>query len=127
MSSPKLQSLLVALVAEGRVSINEARSINLEFEAASTPPEGYVLRPVEPTPGLLMSMALRGDHALGCPGYYDQEMFKAGGHVSHQRTLEVAISEARKQHQEVVGAGLYSPEKEAGYAAMLAARPEVKP
>lgn len=88
---------------------------------------GYVLVPVEPTPGLLMSMAIRGDHALGCPGYYDQEMFKAAGHVSHHRTLEVAISEARKQHEEVVGAGFYSPEREAGYAAMLSARPEVKP
>lgn len=92
-----------------------------------TPPEGYVLVSVEPTPGLLMSMAIRGDHALGCPGYYDQEMFKANGHVSHQRTLEVAISEARKQHEEVVGAGFYSPEREAGYVAMLAARPEVSP
>lgn len=90
-------------------------------------PDGFVLVPVEPTPGLLMSMAIRGDHALGCPGYYDQEMFTAGGHVGHQRILEVAISEARKQHEEVVGTGFYTPEKEAGYAAMLAARPEVKP
>lgn len=94
--------------------------------AALTPPEGYVLVPVEPTPGLLMSMAIRSDHALGCPGYYDQEMFTAGGHVGHQRILEVAISEARKQHEEVVGTGFYTPEREAGYAAMLAARPEVK-
>lgn len=89
-------------------------------------PDGYVLVPVEPTPGLLMSMAIRRDHALGCPGYYDLDMFTAGGHVGHQRILEVAISEARKQHEEVVGTGFYSAEKEAGYAAMLSARPEVK-
>jgi len=49
MSSPKLQALMLDLLAEGRISINEARSINLEIEAASTPPEGYVLVPVEPT------------------------------------------------------------------------------
>ncbi|WP_414608464.1 hypothetical protein [Stenotrophomonas pavanii] len=97
------------------------------LRAALTPPEGYVLVPVEPTPGLLMSMAIRSDHALGCPGYYDQEMFTAGGHVGHQRILEVAISEARKQHEEVVGTGFYTPEKEAAYVAMLAVRPEVKP
>ncbi|MCO7494753.1 hypothetical protein [Stenotrophomonas maltophilia] len=90
------------------------------------PPTGYVLVPVEPTPGLLMSMAIRRDHALGCPGYYDLDMFTAGGHVGHQRILEAVISEARKQHEEVVGAGFYSPDKEASYAAMLAARPEVK-
>lgn len=93
--------------------------------AALTAPEGYVLVPVKPTPGLLMSMAMRADHALGCPGYYDQQMFKIDDHVSHHRMLEVALAEARKQHEEVVGAGFYSPEKEGGYAAMLAGRPEV--
>lgn len=47
MSSPKLQALMLDLLAEGRISINEARSINLEIEVASAPPEGYVLVPVE--------------------------------------------------------------------------------
>ncbi|NGM56530.1 hypothetical protein G5C63_19685 [Stenotrophomonas pavanii] len=103
------------------------RAAILAIIAALTPPEGYVLVPVQPTPGLLMSMAIRGDHALGCPGYYDQEMFTAGGHVGHQRILEVAISEARNHHEEVVGTGFYTPEKEAAYVAMLAVRPEVKP
>ncbi len=95
--------------------------------AALTPPEGYVLVPVEPTPGLLMSMAMRSDHALGCPGYYDQLMFKVPGHVDHQRMLDAAIADARKQHQEVVGTGFYAPEREGHYAALLAARPEVSP
>ncbi len=53
MSSPKLQALMLDLLAEGRISINEARSINLEIEAASTPPEGYVLVPVEPTEAMI--------------------------------------------------------------------------
>jgi hypothetical protein len=46
MISPKLQALMLGLLAEGRISTNEARSINLEIEGASTPPEGYALVPV---------------------------------------------------------------------------------
>lgn len=95
--------------------------------AALTPPEGYVLVPVEPTPGRLMSMAIRSDHALGCPGYYDQELLRYPGAPTHQQQLDSAIREARAQYEEVVGAGFYSHEKEADYVAMLAARPEVSP
>lgn len=93
--------------------------------AAMAPPEGYVLVPVEPTEGRLMSMALRSDHALGFPGYYDQEMLRYPGGPTHQQRLEAAISDARRHYEEVVGTGFYSPDKEASYAAMLAARPEV--
>lgn len=49
MIRPKLHALMLGLLAEGRISTNEARSINLEIEGASTPPEGYVLVPVELT------------------------------------------------------------------------------
>lgn len=103
--------------------------VNLLKQAitALTPPEGYVLVPVEPTPGRLMSMALRSDHALGCPGYYDQEMLRYPGAPTHQQKLDAALREARQQYEEVVGSGFYSPDKEVSYAAMLAARPEVKP
>lgn len=117
--------VLTAALSTGEITVNRARDVTAALEAAMAPPEGYVLVPVQPTSGLLMSMAMRADHALGCPGYYDQQMFKIDGHVSHQRMLEVALAEARKQHEEVVGAGFYSPEKEGGYAAMLAGRPEV--
>ena len=81
--------------------------------------------PVEPTDGLLMSMALRADHGLGCSGYYDVP----GGEPwqTHARRLEMAISEARKQHEEVVGTGFYKPECNDTYRAMLAAAPGVKP
>lgn len=74
----------------------------------------------EPPSGLLMSIALRLDHGLGCPGYYDQPMFGQSG-VSHARRLEVALSDARKAWEEVVGLGFYSPERAEHYEAMAAA------
>jgi hypothetical protein len=80
---------------------------------------GKVLIPVEPSDGLLMSMAMRKDHALGCPGYYDRTLFAQGYEgISHARMVEVALGDMRKIYEEVVGAGFYSPEKEADYAAM---------
>ena len=93
--------------------------LKTENEVLRKEREGKVLIPAEPSPGLLMSMAVRNDHALGCPGYYDQKVLGRGFHdVSHARMVECALSEMRKLHEEVVGAGFYSPEKEAGYVAM---------
>ena len=86
---------------------------------------GWAVVPVEPTDGLLMSMALRVDHRLGCSGYYDVPDGEPW--QTHARRLEVAISEARKQHEEVVGTGFYKPERDDAYRAMLAAAPGVKP
>lgn len=109
-----------------------------EFEAVATPSavlaliaenealrkerEGKVLVPVEPSAGLLMSMAIRSDHALGCPGYYDQKgLGRPNNGVSHARMLECALGDMRKLHEEVVGTGFYSPEKESDYQAMAKA------
>jgi hypothetical protein len=85
---------------------------------------GWAVVPVEPTDSLLMSMALRADHALGCSGYYDVPGGKPW--QTHARRLEMAISEARKQHEEVVGMGFYKPEHDDTYRAMLAAAPGVE-
>ena len=74
--------------------------------------------PAEPPKGLLMSMALRYDHALGCEGYYDQEIFKSSG-VTHKRRLESTLSTMRQLYDEVAGCGFYKPEKESEYAGML--------
>lgn len=76
--------------------------------------------PEEPTPGLLMSMALRYDHALGCPGYYDQEIFAHSG-VSHARRLECTLTTMRQLYEEVSGWGFYSTERESEYVAMQTA------
>ncbi len=98
MSSPKLQALMLDLLAEGRISINESRSINLEIEGASTPPEGYVLVPEEPTVEVLTAMSRAiGLEPLPPPGDED------GGYP-----ITGSASTVRQC-----------------YAAMLAARPEV--
>lgn len=61
----------------------------------------YVLPglPKDPSPQLLMNMALRYDHALGCPGYYDDEMYQPG--PSHQRRLDAAVTLMRQIYEEV--------------------------
>jgi hypothetical protein len=73
--------------------------------------------PNEPTIGLLMSMALRYDHGLGMPGYYDQPFLKQDG-VSHARRLESTISTMRQLYEEASGNGFYSPDKEPSYVNM---------
>lgn len=82
------------------------------------PAKGYVVVPITPSPGLLMSMAIRSDHGLGVPGYYDTALMLKGSHgITHARRVECALSDMRKLYEEVVGAGFYSAEKEAEYAA----------
>lgn len=73
--------------------------------------------PKEPPPGLLMSMAIRYDHGLGCPGFYDN--FPRFEGDSHQKRLESALRTMRQLYEEVSGHGFYTPELEAEYAAML--------
>jgi hypothetical protein len=75
--------------------------------------------PKTPTPGILMSMALRVDHGLGCPGYYDQF------NVSHARRLEVALSDARKQYEEIAGTGFYHIDREEYYLSLIPENVEV--
>lgn len=64
-----------------------------------------------------MSMAIRYDHALACPGYYDQEIFKSSG-VTHQQRLESTLITMRQLYEEVSGYGFYSEDREEHYAAM---------
>lgn len=90
-----------------------------ENEALRKEREGKVLIPLTPSAGLLMSMAIRSNHALGCQGYYDQKgLGRPNNGVSHARMLECALGNMRKLHEEVVGAGFYSVDKEADYLAM---------
>ena len=71
--------------------------------------------PKEPPIGLLMSMAIRYDHALGMPGYYDQ----FGEEGDHEKQLRVALITMRQLCEEVSGQGFYAPEKEEAYAEMV--------
>ena len=93
--------------------------------AAPAVPEGYALVPIEPSPGKLISMAIRHDHGLGLPGYYDRDGFFGNG-VSHQQRLESIIGQMRQLHEEVVGSGFYSVEKESAYTAIIAASMRVE-
>ena len=107
----------------GEKTVEEvALELLAENEALRKEREGKVLVSVAPSDGLLMSMAIRSDHALGCPGYYDQKVLgRLNNGVSHARMLECALGDMRKLHEEVVGAGFYSPEKETDYLAMAKA------
>lgn len=73
--------------------------------------------PKEPSLGLLMSMAIRDDHALGCPGYYDGAPFGKAG-ITHAKAVAVGLSRMRQLYEEVSGQGFYRPEREAEYAAL---------
>ncbi|MNU30408.1 hypothetical protein D3C71_188930 [compost metagenome] len=76
-------------------------------------PKGHVVVPVKPTDELLMSMAVRYDHGLGLPGYYDQELFSGSG-ITHAQRLEAALTTMRQIHEEVVGEGFHRPTKAGG-------------
>lgn len=77
--------------------------------------------PKEPPIGLLMSIAIRLDHGLGIPGYYDQ--FEPGG---HEIKLKLALSDARRAYEEISGQGFYRPERDTQYAAIAAYEKEGK-
>jgi hypothetical protein len=81
--------------------------------------------PEQPSRGLLMSMAIRLDHGLGVPGYYDQDIFGSNA-PTHQQRLDAAITTARQMWEEVVGRGFYRPEKDAEYAARFYAAHALK-
>lgn len=74
----------------------------------------------EPSIGLLMSMAIRFDHGLGVPGYYDHGIAKMQG-VSHAQRLESTIGIMRQLYEEMSGEGFYSPERECFYQSLYLA------
>jgi hypothetical protein len=82
------------------------------FEAIGPDDQALVSR--TPTDGLLMSMAIRYDHGLGIPGYYDQPMFEG---ITHKQRLESTLRIMRQIHEEVVGTGFYNPAREEFYVA----------
>lgn len=75
--------------------------------------------PTIPSTGLLMSMAIRYDHGLGVPGYYDMLL----GPGEHQKKVKAALALMAKLYEEVSGQGFYHPDREDHYQA-LAQRPE---
>ena len=102
-----------------RMRAAERDALRAEVEALRSERDGKAIVPIKPPLGLLTSMAIRSDHGLGVPGYYDQPFLLKMNHgVGHARRMECAIAEMRKLYEEVVGTGFYSADKEEGYAAM---------
>ncbi|MBO1748943.1 hypothetical protein [Stenotrophomonas indicatrix] len=87
------------------VSYAEWKNLQYALALALTPPE-------EPDQALLVSMAMLVYHGFGLLTP-EQKQFQ--------------LREMRKLWDEVMGRGYYSPDNRERYAAMLAARPEVKP
>jgi len=77
----------------------------------------WVLVPREPERDRLVSMAIRYDHALGVPGYYDNPAFAHFGGVGHAKRLEGTIISMRQLYEEAIGQGFY-PNNKAMIAAM---------
>lgn len=78
-------------------------------EGVSVPP-GYALVPLEPSDEHLTSMAIRSDHGLGVPGYYDQPMMRlvAGGEgLTHAKRLEGVKRNMRQLYEEAIGQGFF--------------------
>ena len=76
---------------------------------------GLAVVPVEPSPGLLASMAMRNDHSFGMPRQTlpgEMNIFTFG---YTQEMREVAMRDMAKLYEEVVGTGFYSPEREDRY------------
>lgn len=100
--------------ARTEVSPSQRRAFRYGYEAATR--EGWQA-PKPPSLGLLMSMAIRSDHALGMPGYYDQALTRSSN-TTHAQRLESTIREMRQLYEEATGVGFYSPEREAEYVAL---------
>lgn len=76
--------------------------------------------PAEPPKALLMSMALRLDHGLGCPGYYDTALL--GGQPGvHAMRIEAAMRDMGKVYEEVVGRGFYCEKRAEWYLGLAGA------
>lgn len=67
---------------------------------------GVPALPKEPPPGLIKSMILRYNHALGCDGYYDQPLVATEG-ITHAQHYENAERQMRQLYEEVSGHGFY--------------------
>lgn len=76
----------------------------------------YVIVPVTPSKGLLVSMALRQDHDFGVP-YSRNEQGIEVGLTTEQR--KARLSQMAQLHEEVVGTGFYREEKEDEYRAYV--------
>lgn len=105
----------LSLGYESKIESLEEEITRLKAIIEGQIPSGYVLLPVQPSKGLLMSMAIRNDHGFGVPGYYDTINNLTPGAGTHDERLKRALDSMRQLYAEVVGEGFYSPEREVHY------------
>ena len=96
----------------------ETEKAMLKLLEEQLPDDGRNGLPKDPPPGLLMSMAIRYDHGLACPGYYDLLL----GAGEHEKRLDAALTIMSQLYEEVSGYGFYRPELEVEYASVRTAR-----
>lgn len=80
--------------------------------------EGHVSVPVEPSPGLLASMAMRYDHGIFLSPDPRSSLLPVS-EEARARRISSTISTMRQLHEEVVGTGFYSPDRETQYASYV--------
>ena len=68
-------------------------------------PEGWKLVPINPPDACITSMAVRSDHGLAIPGYYDNGLQRDP--VGHNQRLEATKTEMRQLYEEAIGEGFY--------------------
>lgn len=109
----ELQDQIANLEQQLAIAQESSREWQARFEKFAKPDHVFV--PIEPSIGLLVSMAIRYDHGLTIPGYYDQELLKSD--VSHAQRFESTITIMRQLYEEISGKGFYKSEKETEYCA----------
>lgn len=68
-------------------------------------PDGWKLVPITPSETCISSMAVRYDHGLGIPGYYDEGFQKDP--CGHTRRLEATKTTMRQLYEEAIGEGFF--------------------
>lgn len=104
------------ILVSGPGNMREIRffdSITQQYETR-TIQESDLFREPRPSLGLLMSIALRMNHALCDP---NNMIFEHG--VSYEQSLRVALGDARRAWEEVTGNGFYNEDAEERYRMMI--------
>lgn len=75
------------------------------FKTKNVVPDGWKLVPINPPDTCIASMAVRSDHGLAIPGYYDDGLQKDP--AGHTRRLEATMTSMRQLYEEAIGEGFY--------------------
>lgn len=72
---------------------------------------GHTIVPLDPPDELLTAMAIRFDHGLGVPGYYDDNPVTGeASEITHQERMEMIKRQMRQLYEEATGQGFYTPQ-----------------